>query len=280
MAALRCWVMRCFTNGFKCGGSAVQGELKAVLFAVLSCLLFIGFLAVISSTPRRERRVSRVYLNPPPPPPLLPAPRLAERPPDLNSRFRIVPSNFKGISFETRSYGYYRLSDGTNRNLTLIDGQFRDFGNSSNWFDLNDVYYTDLTGDGYPEAIALLTHLECGRTCDGGKSLFYVYSQTGGLKEILKYESGSGFDGCSLKSLIVKNGRLTLELFGRCPNQEPTNILAIRDMSHLTRVEFSFNGKKLVEKGRTVLTVPDNNEVNYGVDVRITDDRTPDSHEL
>ena len=48
-------------------------------------------------------------------------------------------------------------------NLVLIDGQFREFSEiRQHWFDLNDVFYTDLTGDGSPEAIVMLTHLECG----------------------------------------------------------------------------------------------------------------------
>lgn len=267
--------MKCFTNSFKCSGLGDSAELKAVLFAMLACFLFIGFLTVVQRrSSRNEKRITRIRSYTPAPP-LRPV-RVEEPPlpPDLNARFRVAPTNFRGINFATRSYGSYRLPNGTSRDLVLIDGQFREFGDSQHSFDLNDVFYTDLTGDGSPEAIVMLTHFECGRECDGGKNLIYVYSQDYPrdfpMNEILKYESGSGRDGCSLKSLTVKNKQLTLDLFGDCPS----NDLVIRDTYKLTRVEFFFNGKKLVEKKQTSLTVPNRNQVSYGVDVSISDDRT------
>lgn len=267
--------MKCFMNSFNPTGPADSGEVKAILFAALSCFLFIGSLTVFHRrTTGNERRVTRIRSYTPPVPALPPPPVRVTEPslPDLNARFRVVPSNFRGIDFATRSYGNYELSNGTTRDLVLVDGQFREFGDSQHWFDLNDVFYTDLTGDGKPEAIAVLTHLECGRQCDGGKNLVYIYSREDGiLNEILKYESGSGMDGCSLKSLTVKNRQLTMDLFGDCPSTD----LVIRDTYKLTRVEFFFNGKKLVEKKQTSLTVPNRNEVSYGVEVRINDERTP-----
>ena len=83
-------------------------------------------------------------------------------------------------------------------------------------------------------------------------------------------------DGNSLKSLTVKNKQLTLDLFGDGPSSD----LVIRDMYKLTRVEFFFNGKKLVERKQTVLTVPNRNEVTYGVEVNIFDNRTPNQGDL
>ncbi len=270
--------MKCSTVSFKFSGPADSSEKKAILFAVLSCLLFIGFLAVVQRLAPRNRRVTQIHVSPPPLPvkPVTP-PQLAERPPDFNSRFRVVPANFKGINFATRSYGDYQLSDGKYQDLVLIDGQFREFGDSQHWFDLDDVLYTDLTGDGSPEAIVMMTHLECGRMCDGGKNLIYVYSQNYPIQEILKYESGSGIEGCSLKSLTVKNRQLTLDLFGKCP--PPSGILddfVRRETYDLTRIEFFFNGKQLVPKKKTVLTLPNRGEVTYGVDVLIDDDRIPE----
>ncbi len=270
--------MKCVTNKFTSSGSADSSELKAIVFALASCFLFIGFLAAVQrASALNPKPAVKVRLSPPPPP----APRITERPSDMNDRFRVVPTNFQGLDFATHSYGDYKLSDGTNRNLVLIDGKFRDFGDSSNWFDLNDVFYTDLTGDGKPEAIVMITHLECGRTCDGGKNLVYVYStKYGVMNQILKYESGSGLEGCSLKSLVVKNGRLSLELFGRCPQPAGTSQeFVTQETYNLTRLDFSFNGTELVQKNKTVLVVPNHNEVSYGVEVRITDNRTPE-HEL
>lgn len=199
----------------------------------------------------------------------------------MNTKFRVVPSNFSGIDFRTRSYGSYQLSDGRNRELVLVDGQLREFGNSQqHWFDLKDVFYTDLTSDGSPEAIVMLTHLECGQLCDGGKDLVYVYSQDYPqdypMNEILEYESGSGLAGCSLKSLTVKNRKLTLDLFGKCPpGSGIIGEFVHQDTYDLTRIEFFFNGKQLVPKKTTLHTVPNRGEINYGVDVRIDDDRTP-----
>lgn len=272
--------MKCYTNSFKRSGSADPSEVKAILFAVLSCLLFIGFLTFVYRIPRNERRVIRVVQSAPPAMPVPPI-RATEPPPpppaDMNARFRVVPSSFRGINFATRSYGTYKLADGTKHELVLVDGQYREFGETQQWFDLNDVLYTDLTGDGRPEAIVLMTHLECARQCDGGKNLVYVYSHEDGiLTEILKYESGSGMDGNSLKSLTVKNKQLTLDLFGDVPSSD----LVIRDTYKLTRVEFFFNGRKLVERKRTVLTVPNRNEVTSAVDVHIFDGRTPDQSDF
>jgi hypothetical protein len=274
-------------NFLNCSSSkpADPAELKAVLFAVGACVLFIGFLTVAHrAADRSERPVRRIH-NYPPPPPAMPVPPLeVPEPPlpsDLNARFRNVPANFRGINFKTRSYGTYEFSNGTSRDLVLIDGKFRDFGDSQNWFDLNDVLYTDLTGDGSPEAIVLMTHLECGQQCDGGKSLLYVYSQNYPLQEIMKYESGSGMDGCSLKAVTVKNKKLTLDLFGKCPQSRgAANDFVIRETYNITRTEFFFNGKQLVPKKTTVLTVPNQHEVTNGVEVRILDDRFPAPHEL
>ena len=258
---------------------ADPAEKKAIMFALLSCFLFIGFLTVVTrSAPRKGKPGPKVVVSVPAPlPPIPPAPvGVAERPPDLNSRFRVVPSNFRGIDFATRSYGNYRLSNGANRELVLVDGQFREFSESSHWFDLDDVFYTDLTGDGSPEAIVMMTHLECGSKCNGGKNLLYVYSQDQPLNEILKYESGSGMEGCSLKSLTVKNRQLSLELFGRCPQPAGTSREQVRRETYdVTRLDFFFNGKQLVPRNKTFLTVPDDHEVTYGVDIRINDERTP-----
>jgi hypothetical protein len=270
--------MKCSMNSFKGCGLADRAEFKAILFALASCFIFIGFLVAINRSPSRiVRSTTKVHISPPPPPP---APRVTERPPDKNQQFRVVPSNFRGLDFSSRSYGDYRLSNGTIRDLVLIDGQFREFGDSQHWFDLNDVFYTDLTGDGSPEAIVMMTHIECGRICDGGKNLIYVYSMSPRLQEILKYESGSGMQGCSLKSLTVDNKHLTLDSFGKCPPAPGIiNDFVRYETYDLTRIEFAFNGNRLVPKRKTFLTLPNNQEVSYGVDVRISENH-PLPHEL
>ena len=263
-----------------------RSELKAVLFALAACFLFIGFLTAANrSKPEKHRVVvsDRTYHVPPPPalpvqPPNVDTEVPAPPPPDVNQRFRFAPKMFQVYDFKNRSYGNYKLSDGKEVDLTLTNGQFRQYGTSSHWFDLNGVFYTDVTGKGGVEAIALLTHLECSSSaCDGGKTLIYVYSlDNGNFDEILKYESGSGINGCSVKSLIVKNRQFALELFGRCP--EPTTVTADnvrRETYDLTRVDFRFDGKQLVSRNKTYFTVPDCGEVTSGVQVRISEDGDP-----
>jgi len=279
--------MKSFLNSCNSGKPADQAEVKAILFAAGACVLFIGFLTAFHRSEQRHNRptvvtsykappsempVPPVTITEPPPPPL----------PDMNARFRVVPAKFRGIDFRTRNYGRYEFSDGTSRDLVLVDGKARDFENSQEQlFDLVDVFYTDLTGDGSPEAIVLLTHLECGQHCDGGKSLLYVYSQDYPMQEILKYESGSGIDGCSLKSITVSNSQLTLDLFDRCPKVlAESDYLPRKNTLYVTRMEFFFNGKQLESKKKRYLSVPDRNEVNYGVEINIVDKHIPAPHEL
>ena len=277
--------MKSFLNSCNSSKPADPAEVKAVLFAVGACVLFIGFLTAFHRSEQRHNRTNVVttYKAPPPARPVPPV-TITEPPvPDLNARFRDVPANFRGIDFMTHNYGPYKFSNGTNRDLVLVDGKARDFENSREQsFDLNDVLYTDLTGDGSPEAIVLLTHLECGQQCDAGKSLLYVYSQNYPMQEILKYESGSGVDGCSLKSINVRNSQLTLDLFGRCPKPAADSIdyVPSNEMLYVTRLEFVFNGTWLVPKKRSFVSVPDRNEVNYGVQINIVDKHLPAPHEL
>ena len=268
--------MNCFIKGPGSGGNS--SELKAVLFALAACFLFIGLLTAANrSRPGKHRYAARDRTYQIPPPPVQVPEVVTEMPPpppDVNEPFRYAPKMFQVYDFKNRSYGNYKLSDGKEVDLALINGRFRQYGNTSHWFDLNDVFYSDVTGDGAVEAIALLTHLECSSSaCDGGKSLIYIYSlDNGSFDEILKYESGSGINGCSVKSLIVKKRQFALELFGRCP--EPTTVTADnvrRETYDLTRVDFRFDGKQLVSRKKTYFTVPDCGEVTSGVQVRISE---------
>jgi len=279
--------MKCFLNSSN-GNPGDPAEVKAILFAVGVCVLFIGFLTAAHRSEQRHNRTTVVTPYKASPPPAMPVPpvTITEPPPppvpDLNARFRTVPAEFRGMNFMTRNYGPYEFSDGTSRDLVLVNGKSRHVENSAEqWFDLNDVLYTDLTGDGYPEAIVLLTHLECGQQCDGGRNLVYVYSQEYPMQEILKYESGSGLDGCSLKSINVRNKRLTLYSFGRCPLPKGTSNDFVRHETYdVTRIDFSFNGKQLVPGKKTYLKLPDLNEVSYGVEINIVEKHTHASHEL
>jgi len=278
--------MKSFLNSCNSSQPADPAEVKAILFAAAACVLFIGFLTAFQRSEVRHHRTTVVTTyQPPPPPKSVPPVTIMEPPPpplpDLNERFRVVPTSFRGIDFMNHSYGNYEFSNGTNRDLFLVDGKAREFEGSQQWFDLNDVLYTDLTGDGSPEAIVLLTHLQCGQQCDGGKSLLYVYAQNHPMQEILKYESGSGMDGCSLKSINVRKSQLTLDLFGKCPQAPGDSTDSVNSKTYdVTRLEFFFNGKELVPRKTSHLTVPNRNEVSYGVEINIVDRHVPASHEL
>lgn len=266
-------------------GPRDPAELKAVLCAVCACFLFIGFLTVAQRLgPGRGHHINRnrmqivssappVPLENPPVPEAPPPPR----PPDGNDRFRVVPRNFAQVDFRNRSYGNYTFADGEIAQLTLNSGRFIRTNTSSDWFDYIDTVYTDLTGDGIREAIVLLNHLECGPSCDGGKSLIYVYSSnyvTEGVNELLRYESGSGLKGCSVRSLNVKNEKLSVELFGHCSNLSGPPINGTSPEAQMTRVDFRFDGEYLLPGKKTYFRMPDRDEVNWGVQIKIDEDQS------
>jgi hypothetical protein len=279
--------LKSFLNNCRGSNPADPAEVKAILFAAGACVLFIFVLTAAHRSEQRHNRTT-IFTNYDRQPAVpVPPVTVTDAPPppkvDMNARFRVVPASFRNTNFMTRNYGPYEYSDGTNRDLVLVDGKARNFENSrEQWFDLNDILFTDLTGDGRPEAIVLLTHLECGQRCDdGGKSLVYVYSQDYRLQEIFKYESGSGRDGCSLKSINVANKQLTLELFDRCPKPAADYTDYVdRKSYYITRVEYFFNGKQLVPLRTQYHSLPDRKEISYGVEINIFDKHSPAPHEL
>jgi len=116
---------------------------------------------------------------------------------------------------------------------------------------------------------------------DTGKSLLYVYSQNYPMQEILKYESDTWINGCSLKSINVTNGKLTLDLFGKCSLAPETSTEDIKPKTYkVTRLEFRFNGKQLLLKKKSHLTLPDRDEISHGVQINIVDKHLPAPHEL
>jgi hypothetical protein len=132
-------------------------ERKALLMAFLACAVFIAFVTVSSVDPLES--------------------------------FRFVPENFRGVDFKNFSYGVYLTADDKPVSLNLTDGKMWD---ASGWFNLQDVYYKDITGDGRLEAIVRLLHLRCNGSCDGGADMFYIYTMRNGkLKSLWQYETGS-----------------------------------------------------------------------------------------
>lgn len=186
-------------------------EKKALLVAAVFCALFIGLISLMSPA-KRVRKFTIVSTTP------LTTPFEPRMPLyDPLQRFRLIPGNFSDVDFQNFSYGAYTSPDLKPLTLTLTDGKMWD---DSGWFNLQDVYYNDITGDGSPEAIVRLLHLRCHGSCDGGSDLFYIYSRRNGkLKNIWRYETGSYAYGCGLKSITLGDKQIVMELFGRCSIQ-------------------------------------------------------------
>jgi hypothetical protein len=183
-----------------------------------------------------------------------------------------VVDNFHGIDFKNRSYPY-RFSWGKRISVPLKNGRYEyNFRIERGWFDVSDVYLTDLTNDGRPEAVVMLSHVGCGVSCDGGSALFYVYSfDNHRLKLFWQYETGDLAYGCGLKSFTAKRGTLTLELFGRCSQRNrtvsSTGKFHIKD---LTRVTLKSNGTRFVVRKRQFVSVPERSVLNYEPQVDVS----------
>lgn len=174
------------------------------------------------------------------------------------------------INFKNHSFGRYRFSNGRRIDLTLRNGEYEfNFEEVRGWFRLDDVYYADLTGDGNPEAIVMLSLVQCGGSCDGGAHLIRIYES--GLKEIWHYETGDKAYGCGLKSFTARPKQIVMELFGRCsrPAQEspgPGKFL-IDDMTRLT---FKFNGRRFVRHKIEFISTATNDTKNYKPEIVVS----------
>jgi hypothetical protein len=226
---------------------ADRAELKAVLFALLVCGVFIALLNGVYPRSVRIRKRSHEELTLPTPLPPhksfeyeLPPPP----PADSLQRFRVVPENFRQFDFKNHWYGLYSFPNGIEIDLTLYESELI-LPNRSGWFSLRDVYYKDVTGDGRAEAIVRLSHVKCGGACSSAE-LFYIYSvQNGLLKTLWQYETGSYGYRCGLKSFTVTNRQLVVELFGWCPKPSTEYPLTSKFMvKDLTFSLFEFDGQR------------------------------------
>jgi hypothetical protein len=172
--------------------------------------------------------------------------------------FRSKTSAFYDVDFWNYSYGGYTLRDGKRINLTLVNSEFRVPDNSDS-FSLKDVYYRDVTGDGNAEAIVWLSHVHCAGSCDGGSSLFYIYTERGGnLKPIWQYETGSYPHGCGLKSLTISGKQIVVELFDHCTEEEIADRSTSKSISQeSTFIVLKYDGERLLHTATEfVITAP------------------------
>ncbi|HET6978463.1 MAG TPA: hypothetical protein VFI24_19185 [Pyrinomonadaceae bacterium] len=257
--------------------------MKAVLIALVSSFLFIGFLTVAFRSAKRDNRVSHRRFTAesiPPRPvnvpvnvPVVETP-LPPIPPDGNEPYRFVPASFSGIDFSNRSYGTYTFPDGKHIDLELVSGQFRLFLEQRHFFNIRDVFYADVTGDSIPEAIVRLSHLRCINTCDGAADLFYIYAlEKGVLQELFHYETGNTDSGCGLKSFKTRKKQVSLEMFGECPRfadipKASKSVVVDR----VTRLEFSYEGDRFTLNRKRIFPITTESDVSYATEVRIADD--------
>ena len=214
--------------------------------------------------------------------PVLPRPEFAppakfeeiKAPADPNEKYRLVPESFRHVDFENRSYGRYRFWE-KKLNLMLTQGEkqywSRDAGGET--FSLEDVYYNDLTGDGRPEAFVILSHVQCGGSCDGGSHLLYVYANSKkGLKKIWEYETGSPAYGCGLKGLTLSKKNILLEMFGRCfqPATESGEERKFM-IADTTYSLFTFNGSRFVKRQTEVIPEPARDVKNHTASIQVFD---------
>ena len=254
-------------------GPISPSDRKALLIALIPCLVFIAFLTVLRVATGRHQK--RIVVNTPPPP-TAPNRFYVEEPvvADLYGKPTVIPVAFSAINFRTHLYGPYKLANGKSIDLDLEDGEYRKAERDySTWFSLKEVYYADVTGDGNEEAITMLSHVSCDAvgSCDGGTYLFYIYSvRNGKLRILWQYETGPNAYGCGLKSLTVNGTQFVLELFGRCPKDgmyEPSDEKFI--VQDLTFMLFEFDGRRFVRQSIEFVTTPPRSVRNYTPNVQI-----------
>lgn len=199
-----------------------------------------------------------------------------------------VPSEFKNIDFKNFSYPM-SIDPAMTPNLRrqtvkLTDGGYeyddRKVGGGAR-YQLDEVDYVDLTGDGRKEAIVQLSQLICGGSCDGGAEFFYFYSSAQAKATLLsRIETGSlGYD-CGLKLFSLKRESLTLETFKACSfNGTSIKPVYVKEeqggkfiANEFTRFTFKFKGGRFVLKKREVFPNPDRDVKNYPAKIEISDD--------
>ena len=244
-----------------------RSELKAILVSAVASSAFLFCFAFLfhKPVPPEPQLQSVIACGPSPDIPPL-------QPPDQNGRFRRVPEGFKLVDFNNWSYGYYRYGR-KKFILDLTQGQhsYSSKEGGGETFSLNDVLYTDLTGDQKPEAIVMLSHVDCAVSCDGSSDLFYVYeSGKTGLREIWEYETGSRAYGCGLKSLTLSKKDIVLEMFGRCWEPASSDPGPAKFMINgKTRAVFQFNGSRFVRRHAEVTDTPAIDVKNYEAPIRV-----------
>lgn len=184
-------------------------------------------------------------------------------------KLKDVPEILKKTDFENFSYPFTFSYNRKKISVPLKNGSYEyDIQGGRGWFEFNDVFFSDLTGDNQKEAVVSLTHVSCGGSCDGGSELFYFYSiQNRKLKLQGLIESGSRAYGCSIKSFKLNNKEITIEQFGRCQKNSSENedneIACKFCVKDLTVSTYVLDGGTLKKKVGEIISTPEMNVMNY-----------------
>jgi hypothetical protein len=243
-----------------------SSERKAFWLAVAACSLFIVTLAVAHPPTQRKYKRQLTIEEPVAATRHLEPETLSE----LNESYRVIPDNFADTDFNNYYFGVYAFPNGKEVDLALYSGVLG-LPDDLGWFELKDVYYKDVTGDREPEAIVRLSHVACSGACDRGSDLLYIYSKREGrLSRIWAYETGNYAYGCGLKSLMLGNKQLVLELFGRCPKQAMENPGSQKYVvEDLTFILFEYDGHRFLTKTMEFVPEPARNVKNYEPDFQL-----------
>ena len=191
-----------------------------------------------------------------------------------------LPSEFTKVDFKNFSYPISLK----HQTIQLKDGHLEFFEDQTfynAWFDLDEVDYADLSGDGKKEAVVQLTWVSCGGSCDGGSSLFYFYRAGRRTPRLLtRIETGSlAYQECGLKTFNLDGGKLVLETFQTCrfdgisikPARKSKAYDPIGKFAANTYTRFAllFAGNRFTLQNRKVFPWPQKDAMNYEPEVSI-----------
>jgi hypothetical protein len=191
----------------------------------------------------------------------------AEQRKDVETRsdaFKRVPDEFKQVDFTNFKYPVAQLINGEYRSS---DAEPNASGRQT--AALRSVFYVDVFGDNKKEAIVDISFVACGGSCDGGSDIFYIYSANRPSPKLQwKFQTGTIKYGCGLKSFVLKNKTIAVEMFGDCEydkgGMNPSNdTVGPFIFSDTTRVEFQSNGKTFFKTALELLPEKPRSVNNY-----------------
>jgi hypothetical protein len=193
-----------------------------------------------------------------------------------------VPAEFMGVDFKNFSY----QTNWRNRRVRLTNGEYvHPEGGGGDTYKFFSLDFADLNDGGEPIAIVRPLQVSCGVSCDGGSYLFYFYRVRKGKPSLFwRIETGSLAYECGLKSFVLSQGTLNLEVFRTCQTrgssiQESSDPDKGQDeggggkfkAKTFTRFVFEFNNGQFIKKRTQIFPNPNPDIMNYDEQVSIRD---------